>query len=356
MKNLSVRMKLVVGFGIILILMLASIFLSVNSISIMSDQLEAYGSDTVPNINSLWTMRRNMVSAQRYLVRAFMAESTQQSKEELAKAEAEGKAILETLENYRVNQKNQSILDQLDEVKARIETAGSVRREIATLLEKRTEDNVRQAQDLLDKQYVPAFDAAAALLIDFSITEDDSAKSQMLAGEKASDTAWLLLNTMAAVSLLLTYIIIILIRRSIMNPIKEIENVYEQMSQGNMTAQITYESRDELGNMAKCIKKTNAMLSAYIKDISEKLGSLAAGDMRIAVEQDYIGDFKEIKHAMQKTAAALNHTLQTISVASQQVSLGAGQVASGAHALATGSSEQASSVEELNASISHISG
>ena len=70
MRNLSISKKLIVGFGIVLILMLASIVLSIYNISTIGQQVELYGKYTVPNNSSVWSMRRDLVSVQRYLLKA----------------------------------------------------------------------------------------------------------------------------------------------------------------------------------------------------------------------------------------------------------------------------------------------
>ncbi len=71
MKNLSVSMKLVAGFSVLVLLMLISFGLSLSSISTLSSHLQTYKNNIVPDIGNLWQARRNMVSAQRYLVRAL---------------------------------------------------------------------------------------------------------------------------------------------------------------------------------------------------------------------------------------------------------------------------------------------
>ncbi len=354
MKNLNLSMKLVVGFGIILFLMIISIALSMYSINKMAAEIDLYSKETVPNINNLWSMRRNMVSAQRNLISAFLRENPEAVKAELAEAESDGKAILESLQLYLDNQTDEGIIGQVNSVREKIERAGSIRHQIAGILEDHTAENVAIAKEMFNRQYVPAFDEAASVLIGFTDREDKNAVVRKLAGESAKNVAWYLLLSIAAVSILITIAVVAAIRKSIMHPVKEIEGVYAEMAKGNMQAQISYESRDELGSMARSIRKTNALLASYIKDISEKLSQMSHGDMRVKVDLDYIGDFAAIRQAIENTASALNQTLLTINTAAEQVSTGAAQVASGAQALATGSTEQASSVEELSVSIAKI--
>ena len=356
MKNLSVSMKLVAGFSVLVLLMLISFGLSLSSISTLSSHLQTYKNNIVPDIGNLWQARRNMVSAQRYLVRAFVTDNAQERKTELNSAKADSEAILASLDSFQANQSDAQALQKLDEAKSFIRLADSTLAKIAALLEKRTEDTIYEANNLLNKEYNPAFDAAANIMLELTKGEDSQSKAQGNEGRAAQSAALTLLIAFGALSLALSAAIVIILRRSIIHPVREIESVFGSMAQGDLQAQITYQSRDEIGQMAAGIAKTTALLSAYIQDITQKLGLLADGDMRLKVEMDYIGDFSSIKEEIIKTAHSLNQTLTTISNAAEQVAIGASQVSSGAQALASGASEQAASLGQLNASVTNIAG
>ncbi|ADY55500.1 methyl-accepting chemotaxis sensory transducer [Syntrophobotulus glycolicus DSM 8271] len=354
MKNLSISKKLIVGFGIVLALMIMSIVLSIVSISSVGTQTEKYGSMTVPNVSSTWEMRRDLVSAQRYMLRAFVATDRQAIQKELDKSAADAQNILVNLEKYAANQPDSSQNEKVSEFKTVLANAATAREDIVGKLLLGTDQALADAEKKFNEVYVPYFDQAAAIIVELSDAEAVRADQQSAAAKSAQTTAWVMLLVIAAGSLAITVIVISAIRKSILNPVREIVDVYEEMAKGNMQVDIQYESRDEMGKMAQSIKKTNALLSGYIGDISDKLGQMSHGDMRIRVDMDYIGDFAAIKQAMQNTTSALNDTLSIINTAAEQVSTGAAQVSSGAQALASGSTEQASSVEELTVSIGKI--
>lgn len=149
MKNLSISKKLIVGFGIVLILMLASIAIAFYSINSISTQVETYAQYTVPNNSSLWSMRRDLVSAERNVLRAFNADSVQKAQEELDLAQKDGQALVETLDAYAKNQRNTDRDEQIKEVGALLEQAGTIRYEIGDLILNPTEENLQKANDLL---------------------------------------------------------------------------------------------------------------------------------------------------------------------------------------------------------------
>lgn len=354
MKNLSVSMKLIIGFGIVLILLLLSTLLSFYSIYNIGNQVELYGVYTLPNNTSLWMIQRDIVSAQAYLARAFIETSPPMVEEMLVMAHEEGKAALNELDRFAANQNTAARDQQIKELRSFLERILSVRSEISVLLKNPTEENLEKGYTLFVEQYIKGFDEAAGILASFTNAENEWAANQRSECQQLQQMAWITLLAFAVGSLAATVMVGFAIRRSILLPVREIERVYAEMAKGNMGCTIHYESRDELGRMAKSIKRTNDLLSAYISDISDKLGQISEGDMRIAVEMEYIGDFAVIKQAIQETAHALNQTLSIISDAAEGVDTGAAQVATGAQSLAAGSSEQASSLEELSISIASI--
>ncbi len=354
MKNMSISTKLITGFGAVLILLILALIISMVNMSGIVGQVELYSRFTVPNMDSNWSMRRDLVSAQRYLLRAFIQNDTATIKKELAQAEADGKTVLETLEKYAKNQRNTNRDARIKEVRAYQEQAGEIRRSIAALLETPSEENLQKAEDKFENEYLPIFDKMSSILIEFTAEATKNAQQQDITSQQLSNTSNIMFVLTGIISVLLTVVIALIIRKSILTPVKEIESVYAEMAKGNMQAQLTYEGRDELGSMAKSIRKTNNMLAGYINDISQKLGQMSKGDMRVKVDMDYIGDFAAIRGSMEATANALSETLQNINTAAEQVSTGASQVANGAQALAAGSTEQASSVEELSSSITLI--
>jgi len=354
MKNLTINMKLIVGFGIIIVLLLLSLGMSVYSVSNIGEQVELYSKYTLPNITYTWSIRHDMLSVERYLLQAMQEDSADKVNEYETKAGDEMDHLMETVDAFSKNQRDDSLNGQIQELSAALDATSSIRQQIIDLLKNKTEENTAKAYQLYEEQYVPSFDKAADIAAQLNDVGTQGAETQRVDAETDQDLAWIMLISAAVVSVVTTVIVVLVIRKSILTPVKEIETVYGEMAKGNMQVTVSYESRDELGGMAKSIRKTNALLSSYIHDISDKLAQMSHGDMRVSVDLDYVGDFAAIKQAMENTASALNHTLVTINTAAEQVSTGASQVSSGAQALATGSTEQASSVEELSVSITKI--
>lgn len=158
-------------------------------------------------------------------------------------------------------------------------------------------------------------------------------------------------------ALLIVIVIILLVSRQIVTPIKKLTLSARLIAEGNLDVAVDTSSSDETGQMSEALNQTVVQLrryTAYIGEITRTLEAMAQGDMRIHLEEDYVGEFASIKTAFGDISSSLNHALHLINDTAEQVSVGADQVSHGAQALSAGSTEQAASIQELSASVMSI--
>ncbi len=88
--------------------------------------------------------------------------------------------------------------------------------------------------------------------------------------------------------------------------------------------------------------------------MSEVLGEMSEGNLRVDIKREYKGEFVTIKEAINMISDSLNRVLGEINLASEQVAAGAKQVSDSSQALSRGASDQMSSVEEITSSITEV--
>ena len=125
-------------------------------------------------------------------------------------------------------------------------------------------------------------------------------------------------------------------------------------SQGDLSYELDYESKDEIGGICNAVRSSQQTLHNAIEDIVSITKRLADGDLSCEVTQQYPGELAPIKENIDYLLDQLNDTMSSILQAADQVAAGADQVSSGSQALAQGSTEQASAVEELSATINDL--
>ena len=81
--------------------------------------------------------------------------------------------------------------------------------------------------------------------------------------------------------------------QSLVKPIRELEEAAQKMSVGDFSSDITYESEDELGELANQFRTTSEEVRLIISDLHRILCELTDGnfDVRTECREKYTGDF-----------------------------------------------------------------
>jgi len=141
---------------------------------------------------------------------------------------------------------------------------------------------------------------------------------------------------------------------SISNPVEEIKAAALEMAKGNYDLEIEYTSEDEIGVLADCMREMILFTKDNISNITEVLNKFAEGNFDVEIEDNYIGEFIEIKESLEKIVDSINNTFYDIKIVTEQVKDGSEQVASTAQVISEGAINQAGIIQELIASIGEI--
>ncbi|MBS1231119.1 MAG: methyl-accepting chemotaxis sensory transducer, partial [Proteobacteria bacterium] len=102
----------------------------------------------------------------------------------------------------------------------------------------------------------------------------------------------------------------------------------------------------------------NELVDAIVDPINEVkrvMGALATGDLTQSISQDYQGEFRVLKDAINETTAKLASTIAEVNSTTETLVNATGQISATAQSLSQASSEQAASVEETSASVEQMS-
>ena len=107
------------------------------------------------------------------------------------------------------------------------------------------------------------------------------------------------------------------IRKSAANltkPILALNHTAQQLAAGNLDVCLEVTSDDEIGELGESIGKTVSRLKEYIiyiDETAEVLAQIADGKLRIALKNDYVGEFQKIKTALINISSACVIPLDT---------------------------------------------
>jgi methyl-accepting chemotaxis protein len=112
------------------------------------------------------------------------------------------------------------------------------------------------------------------------------------------------------------------------------------------------------GHYKEVVQGLNALVDAVVAPINEVkhvMAAMSAGDLSQNIQQEYRGEFRTLKEAINSTVEKLGGTIADVLEASSNLVAASEQVSSTAQSLSQGASRQAASVEETSASMEQMS-
>ncbi|MFT4105147.1 MAG: methyl-accepting chemotaxis protein [Lacrimispora sp.] len=360
-SNAKIRVKIISGFLIVTLIAGLVGGLGIASLSSVSTSYGRAYSDTVKALQHSEKISSSFQEIRANLFEMVLAESGEDKKSCISSIEQHRDSIYSNLEQYKVLMGHHTPEESAEprRLVAEVETDMAAFDAKATEIMNgigmeptRRRDAFAVMSDGGELHTLSqTLETAIAAFIDYNATYTEI---QIAANRSRAIYSEILMAIGIAIGLLVAVLIGLFIARGLSKRIEKIVDVYGEIAKGNKQANVSDESRDELGRMAGLIRQVNSQEGAIVEDIIRNLTKISEGDLRIQAETDYPGDFAAIRQAIETTAAALNETMQTIDTAADQVAVGSGQVSSGAQALAAGSTEQAASVEELSSAVERV--
>ena len=142
---------------------------------------------------------------------------------------------------------------------------------------------------------------------------------------------------------------------SILVPLRAVEDVAKELTDGNLHSTLEYRSDDEIGRLAHSMRKSIRILGSYVDDIGRAMKLFAEGNFDVQPEVEWKGDFVGILNSFMLFEESMAETIKGIQNVSDEVSGAADQVASSSNDLADGATNQAAVVEELTATVAGVS-
>jgi methyl-accepting chemotaxis protein len=175
------------------------------------------------------------------------------------------------------------------------------------------------------------------------------------AAERSATGAARTATGLACVLLVLALGVGAVVVTSVARPLREITDVAERLALGNVSGQVSYQSRDELGQLAESFRQ----LAAYMRESAEVAAAIADGNLTRRIEPRGPADVFGL--AMQRTVARLGQMIGQIQTSGRQLSAAIGQLDEANAALVVNSDQTAAKAgsvstasEEMAASISEI--
>ena len=360
LKNLSIRKKLITSHGIIALLAVLCAVTALFGIKGLIANLTTIQEDAMNCVESACNLMYASADIERSIL-GFISDGSSEHYsrlEDTINADTNAtKAALAILDNslgaFHTEEAADSLCTQLSQL---FEESEPVRSRIMEHLKNNDFDSAH-ALYLSEYRYSLShiITSAGELEVIISAAADDYCLNAL----RVNNIGVVVIIFLIVLSLILGTYLTHIVSKSIRLPVNELIEISSEMRDGHLSAaqKITYNSRDELGQLASSLQDTLLFLNSYVQEISTILHTVANGDLSTEENSltQFRGDFASIRESLAYILKHLNYTLGGIREAAGQVNTGAAQIADVAQALAQGASEQAVSVEELSGAVNDIS-
>ena len=357
-KNLSLKKKLFISHGIIIATAAVIAVLLLVGLNIVKGNVSGIFNGPLANIDSVGKVRYGITDLQRAINRILTEDSSQvgNSYVNFEKTVTEDVSLItdsvQQMQNRKMNTESTALLNQ---IASKIDEGEKVR---STLMTQIKAGRYSEAVELNNNTYLPIVNDIKSISEQLENSIDKTAVNYYTMSKYTGVGM-----TVAGILLLIAGVVFGLhvtrkMAGAIVEPVQEITEAAKIMYSGDMSVgeRITYESDDEIGQLADALRGTTKNLSDYVNEISAILQRMATGDLTEDSDEitDFLGDFASIKESFVHILKRFNSTLTNIQTSADEVEEGANGISQSSQALAEGATDQASAIQQLDATVTSV--
>jgi methyl-accepting chemotaxis protein len=347
-KNMRIALKLGLGFGAVLVLLLAMSLIAVNRIGEIDDRIDELVDNKSVKLARFNDIKDQLASIGRAERNMLIYRTEDKAREMAARIDGDQKdiaGIIEKLDQMHFSESGAKLYATIKEKRTAYRDAQAVF--IAACLAKNWDEATKLFETRVRKEYNAYIEATTE-----SIKHEDEGTRKVgkELAELSTSTQSVLMGLLA-LAMLTGIVISWLVTRSLVKPIAECSAAANAIAAGDLSTAITVDSTDETGrlkasmkamqdNLVKIVGEIRDIVAAanrgdfstkmdlhgkagYTKELSELLNqlsdtvdtafgdtirvaeALAHGDLSQKVTRDYQGAFNQVKQAVNTTADSL---------------------------------------------------
>jgi methyl-accepting chemotaxis protein len=357
--NLKVGIKLVLGFGVVIVLVLAIVIGYLNMASINNGTTKVFEDGVVP-VKQLGLIDAAMKEIRGDVYKYYIKPAEREATEKVINSEIDNLNSLiadyrNSLEkeskqnsNSQVNQSKQSELDSIDKNWAIYQAeAGKILSAI-----KAGKPDEALALMATGSAVVNARTAIVASVTNLGNTQTQEVDSLRAESQNTFNKASLMIIGLSIFAIVLALLISIVIIRGITGPINSVKKALQKMAGGDLSEKVTVKSKDEIGDMGKAYNEMQSNLSNLITQLKQNALQLSTASNQLATAAT---QSSEATQQVATSSQQMAKGAQEQSTNTQETAKAVGQLSTVIGQLAKGSTEQASSVQKAVASITEVS-
>lgn len=348
---MNIKEVLTRGFATTIILATLLGVSSISSIIRISKSAEKLSEDGMTEVATLKSFQEDIEEYECLTYKGTIPTEKAEIIEVLEEANQKAKELKEAIEKYGESESGKNYQEDLIVLASQIEEIEVCQEELIEIIDKEdSSEQLKYLEETIEPKIESAKESVSGLLEEVSLDLKSELKSVKFIGVSAVVFNIIAMIILVGISIFITKCIV----EMITIPLERIEQAMTSLSEGDFSAEFTYESENEFGAVADKIRDTIAKLKKYITIEEEVLAEVANMNMNVEIEEEFIGDFKAMQVSIEKIITSMNDMFLQTRNSAQVIDSASEQVSAVAQALAENASNQAASMEELVATIHQI--
>jgi methyl-accepting chemotaxis protein len=308
--NMKIGQRLAIGFGIVIVLLVAITALSNIQLGRLNDGINLITKDRYPK-----TVLANTIQIQVNKIAIDVRDIMLTSDADKIKYLVNDATVADKKMNEGLAQ--MQTIAKTDEDKRYVKDAMTARDAYLPvrdgLMKLALAGQIEEAKAYLPQQFMPLqikYFIALDAMFDYQGGLMDAA------GDKASSesgSARMIINTLAGITLLLSAMVAWLVSRSITRPLTEAVDVAQRVADGDLTADIRPSSKDETGQLMTSLKAMNDSLFKIVSQVRQGTDTIATASNEIAVGNlDLSSRTEQQASSLEETASSMEELTSTV--------------------------------------------
>lgn len=340
MKHLKIRIKMILGFGFILLLLVVMNGFSLLNMRRISNQTPDFYRGPHQMELSAVGLTMDLYHMDGSAKGLLLGHDTAENEAQFQKAQKNAENDITALSALSGNETSQMI----GTIDARLKEVTASYNKIKALI---NTGSMAEAEAELEQKFTPLINSMSQDALGLAEDADASAK-KVLADSQSQTNRIIIIQDIIFVLIVICAVLTALkMSADITRPIEILAGKMSEISKGNFSVKLDNHTGDEIGQFSRQIDSMVDNIKGYIYDITDTLGQISAGNIALEVEREYIGDFGAIKSSLNMIISSLNDVVHNIKVCGNQVNTGARSLSISSQSLAQGAEEQSAAMESF---------
>ncbi len=312
-KNLFIRTKLLISFGLIWLLLLTVILVAYRNIrEITRSEKDLHDNDFRIALNLL-QLRSHQNHNRASMLELYITHDKTEQLALLKSIDERATAINKIIEELLNSNPDAEFLSKLKELKSSVEIYRDTRNEELKFLNM---GQFAEAQKLEQGIQRERYKKIRSLILNMGEEANQDIDTQLALDMKEADTGILIFMILGVIALALSLIIVVLLNNTIAQPLSQISSVASSIASGDLSVAISKDERkDEVGILNLAFYQMVGKLRMSIKDIMEAINLLGSSASEI------LAATSQVAAGSAETASAISETTTTVEEVRQAAEL-----------------------------------